>query len=101
MQILQVTLWMYASALRRSSESVSKSWVVSFAPIAYGIILAIVASIVAPLGLIGGLLFSLASQACVSSGLFLIRQLVDGDKADFNDFLTGFTVYLWELLGIA
>jgi hypothetical protein len=101
MQILQVTLWMYANALRRSLESVSKNWVVSLAPIAYGIILAIIGSIVAPLGIIGGLLFSLASQACVSSGLFLIKQLVDGNKADFNDFLNGFTMYLWELLGIA
>jgi hypothetical protein len=101
MQVLQVTLWMYANALRRSWESVSKNWVVSFAPIAYGIILAVVASIVAPLGIIGGLLFSLASQACVSSGLFLIKQLVDGNQPNFNDFLNGFTVYLWELLGIA
>jgi hypothetical protein len=92
---------MYAGALKRSWECVRKNWVVSFAPVAYGIILAIIASIVAPLGIIGGLLFSLASQACVSSGLFLVKNLVDSNKADFNDFLNGFTVYLWELLGIA
>jgi hypothetical protein len=101
MQTLQVTFWMYALALKRSWESVRKNWVVSFAPVAYGIILAIIASIVAPLGIIGGLLFSLASQACVSSGLFLVKNLVDNNKADFNDFLNGFTVYLWEFLGIA
>jgi hypothetical protein len=92
---------MYAVALKRSLDCVSKNWVVSLSPIAYGIVLAIIASIVAPLGLIGGLLFSLASQACVSSGLFLVKNLVDSNKADFNDFLNGFTVYLWELLGIA
>jgi hypothetical protein len=92
---------MYAVALKRSWECVRRNWVVSFAPIAYGIILAIIASIVAPLGMIGGLLFSLASQACVSSGLFLVKNLVDSNKADFNDFLNGFMVYLWELLGIA
>ena len=101
MQILQVTLWMYATALKQSWECVRKNWVVSFAPVAYGIILAVIASIVGPLGMIGGLLFSLASQACVSSGLFLVKNLVDSNKADFNDFLNGFTVYLWELLGIA
>jgi hypothetical protein len=27
--------------------------------------------------------------------------MVDSNKADFNDFLNGFTVYLWELVGIA
>ncbi|MGH7797703.1 MAG: hypothetical protein ACREQ2_22820 [Candidatus Binatia bacterium] len=100
MQTLQVTLWMYASALKRSWECVRKNWVVSFAPIAYGIILAVIASLVAPLGIAGGLLFSLASQACVSSGLFLIKNLIDANTADFNDFLNGFTVYLWELLFI-
>jgi hypothetical protein len=98
MQTLQVTLWMYATALKRSWECVRKNWVVSFAPIAYGIILAVLASLLAPLGIVGGLLFSLASQACVSSGLFLIKNLIDGNKADFNDFLNGFTVYIWELL---
>ena len=101
MQTLQVTLWMYAVALKRSWECARKNWVVSFAPVAYGVILAIIVSIVAPLGMIGGLLFSLASQACVSSGLFLVKNMVDSNKADFNDFLNGFTVYLWELLGIA
>src|SRR6185295_11512092 len=101
MQILQVTIWMYAVALKRSWECVRRNWVVSFAPVAYGIILAVIASIVAPLGMIGGLLFSLASQACVSSGLFLVKNLVDSNKASFNDFLNGFTIYLWELLGIA
>jgi len=101
MQILQVTIWIYAVALKRSWECVRRNWVVSFAPVAYGIILAVIASIVAPLGMIGGLLFSLASQACVSSGLYLVKNLVDSNKASFNDFLNGFTIYLWELLGIA
>jgi hypothetical protein len=92
---------MYATALTRSWECVRRNWVVSLAPVAYGIILAIVASLVAPLGIVGGLLFSLASQACVSSGLFLIKNMVESNKADFNDFLNGFSVFLWELLGIA
>jgi hypothetical protein len=101
MQTLQVTLWMYANAFRRSWECAAKNWVVSFAPVAYGIILAAIASLVAPLGIVGALLFSLASQACVSSGLFLIKNMVENNKADFSDFLNGFTVFLWELLGIA
>jgi hypothetical protein len=101
MQTLRVTLWMYANALRRSWECAARNWVVSFAPVAYGIILAVVASLVAPFGILGGLLFSLASQACVSSGLFLIKNMVESNKADFNDFLNGFTVFLWELLTIA
>lgn len=92
---------MYANAFWRSWECAVRNWVVSFAPVAYGIILAVIASLMAPLGIVGALLVSLASQACVSSGLFLIKNMVENNKADFNDFLKGFTVFLWELLGIA
>ena len=101
MQTLQVTLWLYALALKRSLECVSRNWVVSFAPAVYGIALTAIAWLVTPLGFIGGLLLSIASQACVSSGLFLIKNMIDSNKADVNDFLNGFTVYLWELIGIA
>lgn len=101
MQIFQATLWLYARALKRSLECVRKNWIVSFAPVAYGIILTVVLSLVAPLGIIGGLLFSIASQACASSGLYLIKNMVESGKADFNDFLNGFTVYIWELITIA
>jgi len=101
MQIIQATLWLYATAIKRALECVVKNWVVSFAPAAYSVGLTLVLSLVAPLGIVGGLLFSLASQACVSSGLFLIKNMIETGKANFNDFLNGFTVYIWELITIA
>ncbi len=88
-------------ALKRSLECVRGNWVVSFAPAVYSIALTVVASLVAPLGIIGGLLFSIASQACLSSGLYLIKNMIDSNKADINDFMNGFSIYLWELIGIA
>jgi hypothetical protein len=100
MKTVQVTLWMYALALRRSWESVCKNWIVSFAPLAYAFILWLTVSIVAPLGIIGGLILGLVSQACVSSGLYLIENVVRMGKTNFDDFAKGFTVYLWELLRI-
>jgi hypothetical protein len=101
MQILRVTLWIYATALRRSWEGVRRNWVVSFAPLVYGLGLSLVGMVAAPFGIIGGLLLGLATQACVSSGLHLIKNIVDSGKANFNDFLRGFTVYLWDLLTVA
>ena len=100
-KVIQVTLWIYAEALRRSWECVTRNWVVSFAPLVYGVGLSAVGFIVAPLGIIGGLLLGLASQACVSSGLYLIENMVRIGKANFDDFLKGFTVYLWELVQIS
>jgi len=101
MKLLRATFWIYTTALRRSWECVAKNWIVSFAPVGYGLIFSLAVTLVAPLGLIGGLLIGLVSQACLSSGLYLVKNIVDSGKASFNDFLNGFTVYLWELLGIA
>jgi len=101
MKLLRATLWIYATALRRSWECAAKNWIVSFAPVGYGLIFSLAVTLVAPLGIIGGLLIGLVSQACLSSGLYLVKNIVDSGKATFSDFLNGFTVYLWELLGIA
>jgi hypothetical protein len=101
MKIVQVTLWMYAVSLRRSLEGVAKNWIVSFAPVAYGLIMSATVALVAPLGLIGGILLALVSQACVSSGLYLIENIVRIGKTNFDDFVKGFAVYLWELVRIA
>ena len=101
MKLLRATLWIYATALRRSWECAAKNWIVSFAPVGYGLIFSLAVTLVAPLGLIGGLLLGVVSQACLSSGLYLVKNIVDSGKASFNDFLNGFTAYLWELLTIA
>jgi len=92
---------MYMTALERSWQAVRKNWVVSFAPVVFGIILAVVGTLVAPLGIIGGFVYSLVSAACASSGLYLIKNLIDSGKANFNDFLNGFTVYIWDVITIS
>jgi hypothetical protein len=101
MTTIQATLWLYATAVRRSWESLLKNWVVSLAPWAYATLLSILAVLVAPLGIIGGLVLGVATQACLSSGLHLVKNIVESGRADIKDFTNGFTVYLWELLGIA
>ncbi|MEO6163039.1 MAG: hypothetical protein ABIP88_02745, partial [Candidatus Binatia bacterium] len=98
MKTLQVTLWLYTTALSKSWDCVRKNWVVSFAPVAYGIILTLAGIIAAQLGMIGGLVYSLVSSACASSGLYLVKNMVEGGKTDINDFLNGFLVYLVDLI---
>jgi len=100
-KIIEVTLWIYGQAFGRAWECVRKNWVVSFAPLAYALGLSAAGFLVAPLGIVGGLLINLARLACVSSGLYLIENMVRIGKADFDDFLKGFTVYLWELVQIS
>ena len=101
MQILQVTLWIYATALMRAFDCVRKNLVVSLAPLAYSLVLSAAAMIALPLGILGGFLLGLVSQACISSGLYLVKNIIDSGKTDFNDFARGFTVYLWDLITIS
>ena len=101
MQILQVTLWIYATALMRAADCVRKNLVVSLAPLAYSLVLSAAAMIALPLGILGGFLLGLVSQACISSGLYLVKNMIDSGKTDFNDFARGFTVYIWDLITIA
>ena len=101
MQILRVTLWIYATALMRAFDCVRKNLVVSLAPLAYSLVLSAAAMIALPLGILGGFLLGLVSQACISSGLYLVKNMIDSGKTDFNDFARGFTVYIWDLITIS
>lgn len=100
MKLIEATLWLYATAAGKAWQSVARNWVVSFAPVAYGMILSAAGSLAAPFGMLGGILLALVSQACVSSGLYLIENIVRVGKTNVDDFAKGFTVYLWELVRI-
>jgi hypothetical protein len=101
MKLVQATLWIYQTAIHRALEAVRKNWIVSFAPLAYGTALAFIGPSVRPLGIIGGLLLALAIQACLSSGLYLIQNIIQMGRTNFDDFVKGFSVYFWELVRIA
>ncbi|MDH3445076.1 MAG: hypothetical protein OEN50_14205 [Deltaproteobacteria bacterium] len=101
MKIVRATLWIYGTAWQQSWQCVGKNWVVSFAPLAYGIVMSLAGLLAMQLGFLGGFLLAIASQACVSSGLHLIKNMISSGKANLNDFLNGFIVYLWDLLTVA
>lgn len=92
---------MYGNVLLRSWECGTKNWPVAFAPLAYGVALSVVMELFGRLGFVGGILLAVATQACVSSALHLVENMVRVNRANFNDFLKGFTIYLWELLTVA
>ncbi len=101
METIKATLWIYRIAVKRSAQLVRENWVVVFAPLAYIVFLSVADIFLIPFGLVGGLLLLLASNACMSSGLHLLENILNSRKADFNDFLKGFTVYLWEIVRIS
>ncbi len=101
METLKATLWIYRIAFKRSAQLVRENWAVVFAPFAYGVFLSVAGTFLLPLGLVGGMLLLLAGNACMSSGLYLVENILNSRKANVNDFFKGFTVYLWEIVRIS
>jgi hypothetical protein len=101
MEILKATLWIYRLALRRSAELVAENWGMVCAPLAYSIILTVAGIIFIPFGFVGGIFLVLTGNACMSSGLYLIENILKTRKANLNDFIRGFTIYLWEIVRIS
>ncbi|HEX9443610.1 MAG TPA: hypothetical protein VGA73_05795 [Candidatus Binatia bacterium] len=101
MEIVLATLWIYRVALRRTVELLAANWGIIFAPLAYSLILSAAATLAAPLGIVGGFIVTAATAACASSGLFLIQNIVRAGRVSLGDFTRGFSVYLWDILGIA
>jgi hypothetical protein len=101
MEIVLATLWIYRVAFKRTLELLAANWPVIFAPLAYSVILSLVTTFFGPLWLIGGIVITAVTAACASSALFLTENIVRMGKVSFGDFTKGFSVYLWEILGIA
>ncbi len=101
MEIVKATLWLYQLALGRTFQLMRKNWTVLFAPLAYSVILSVASAVVAPLGFIGGILLLLVSDACISSGLHLIENLLRIGRADIHDFFGGWTVYILDIIQIS
>lgn len=101
MDIVKATVWLYQLALARTFQLIKKNWAVVFAPLAYSVILSVATAIVAPLGFLGGILLLLVSDACISSGLYLIENLLKMGRADIHDFFKGWTVYILDIIQIS
>ncbi|MGH7826550.1 MAG: hypothetical protein ACREQ7_15420 [Candidatus Binatia bacterium] len=101
MESIKALLWVYRASWSRSVELLAGNWAIIFAPLAYSIIISIAGVILSRFGLIGGMLLTAVSAACASSGLYLLDNVVRMGKANLNDFLKGFSVYLGDILTIA
>jgi hypothetical protein len=84
MEIVKATIWIYRTTLKRSAELVAENWGVVFAPLAYSIILSVSGVLLVPFGFIGGMLLLLISDACMSSGLYMIENIVMGRKTNIS-----------------
>lgn len=100
MDRLLATLWIYRRCAQRTGTLLAHNLQLAGAVVAYALALALARVIAAPLGMIGGLLVTLAACACASSFLFVVGQVQRIGHANLYDFQRGFTAYLGEVVNL-
>lgn len=96
-----VTLDIYRRVFARGAALAARNWPVLASVFAYSAILAVGAYAAAFLGLVGGILLSLLTSACIGSFLALVEQIVRTNKVTWEDFTRSFGVYLWDVVAVS
>ncbi len=95
------TAALYGRVFRRAAELAIRNWPLALVAVAYPLLLAGLSRLVAPLGFAGGLIWTAAAAACVSSWLFFLAQVVNGGgRADLRDLPSSFGTYLGDVLNV-
>lgn len=83
--LIAATLRLYQQAAKETWEKGSRAWPVALLPFLYGPVFVLTAVFVAPLGLIGGFILGLVLALCVSSYLYFIAEVVNGNRMSLAD----------------
>src|SRR5919198_3049577 len=97
---LRDTLALYVRVFRRGAALALSNWWVGLVVIIYAVLLGLVAAVTAPLGVMGGFLYSLALVACASSWLSLVAQAIRTGRVRLEDVPSSFSTYFGDLLNV-
>lgn len=98
MSWLSDTIAMYGRVFRRAGELTARNSPLLVMAVAYPMLLGIAQGLLAPLGTVGGVLWTLAAAAAASSVLAMMEGVVRAGRADLTDLPGSFTTYLAELI---
>ncbi|MGD9764868.1 MAG: hypothetical protein AB7V27_14235 [Candidatus Binatia bacterium] len=100
LEYLVVTIGIYRRAFARGALLAARNWPVVLSVFAYSAILTAGAHLSAYLGLVGGMIMSLLTSACLGSFLYLVEMIVRTQKVAWSDFTASFGVYFWDVVGV-
>ncbi len=100
LEILHDLRHLYGQAFRDTGRSLKRGWVGFVAVPAYGILLVLMAPMVAPLGMIGGFILGFANAAAAGALLALVEQCVFQRRLAIGDVRDALGHYLWEVMGV-
>ena len=97
---LRDTAALYARCFRRGAALALRNWPVGIVAVVSERLVDLVGLLVAPLGLVGGLLVYLAGVAVFSLGLSLVAEVIRAGRVRLEDIPAGLTAYFGDLLTV-
>lgn len=99
MDILKDSININQQALKRTLNSLKKSWMIIFTGIVYMILNLVIFGIISNLftgilSLLAGIIAAIASAAMISNYLYLLFNVINYDRISFQDFKDGFSYFL-------
>lgn len=101
MKLLQVYLGIYAACARKALGAVGKNAWTLVLPVAAFVASSFAGALLAPLGIVGGLILSLVTIALYSSYLYFVSGLVSSAKVSFSEIRGSFGGLFWPVMGVA
>lgn len=95
------TIQLYRQAVQATLLSFARSWILAVVVIIFAVLMIIVASLVAPLGMAGGLLLGAANALVIGATLNLTEQAVLGGRPiRWSDIPQSAGQYFWDVISV-
>lgn len=100
MKTLSVYLHLYAECFRKALGAIGRNAWTLLLPVVLLLARDWAGRLVLPLGLIGGILVTLATAALFSSYLYFVGELVRGGRVSLGEMKRSFGAYLWSIVNV-
>ena len=95
------TIHLYRKVAQATLISFARSWILTIVVIIFAVLMIIVASLVAPLGMAGGLLLGAANAFVIGATLYLTEQAVLGGRSlRWSDIPQSAGQYFWDVISV-
>jgi len=91
---------LYGSTAALAARRAVQAWPVAFSLVLYAIIVMVTASLIGPLGMLGGIILGLVLAACFSSYIHLISLAVKASKVGLGDLRASFGARFWDVISV-
>ena len=100
-EFIGATLQLYRQVIQATIQSFARSWIISVAVVLFAVLMLVVNTLVAPLGMAGGFILGAANALVIGAILSLIEQAVLGSRQiRWSDLSQGAGQYFWDVITV-